>query len=57
MGTEAEKSSIDNALHISEKLLDQINETIRDQEGRETLKTISQNLWVGQGYYSFLLSL
>jgi len=34
---------------MAEKLLDHINETIRDQEGIETLKKISQHLWVGEG--------
>jgi hypothetical protein len=37
---------------MAERLLDHINETIRDQEGAETLKNISQQLWVGEGYVS-----
>ena len=45
-----EQESIKHALELSVKLLDNINEAIRDQEGRETLKSISQNLWIGQGY-------
>lgn len=45
-----ERRSIQKALDISEKLLNNINEAIRDQEGRETLRMISQNLWIGQGY-------
>lgn len=39
---------------MAEQLLAHINETIRDQEGTETLKNISQHLWVGEGYV-FLL--
>ena len=34
------------------RLLDHINETIRDQEGADTLKKISQHLSVGEGYVS-----
>jgi hypothetical protein len=34
---------------MAEKLLEHINETIRQQEGHETLKKISQNLWIGTG--------
>ena len=45
-----ERKNVQHALEMSEKLLDNINEAIRDQEGRETLKSISQNLWIGQGY-------
>lgn len=44
-----EHEAIKSARDISEKLLDHINETIRDQEGMATLKEISQYLWVGQG--------
>jgi actin cytoskeleton-regulatory complex protein PAN1 len=35
---------------MAEKILDHINETIRDQEGQETLKEISKHLWIGQGF-------
>lgn len=35
---------------MAEKLLAHINETIRDQEGTEVLRKISQYLWVGEGY-------
>lgn len=35
---------------MAERLLNHINETIRDQEGADTLKKISQFLWVGEGY-------
>lgn len=41
---------MEQALDIAESVLSHINETIRDQEGRERLKVISQDLWVGQGY-------
>ncbi|KAJ7500362.1 hypothetical protein B0H11DRAFT_1908822 [Mycena galericulata] len=44
-----EANAIQKSIATSEKILDHINESIRDQEGRETLKRISQNLWIGQG--------
>ncbi|KAH8829709.1 hypothetical protein DL96DRAFT_1669029 [Flagelloscypha sp. PMI_526] len=44
-----EHESVSNALTTAERLLDSINETIRDQEGRDRLKAISKNLWIGQG--------
>ncbi|KDR82039.1 hypothetical protein GALMADRAFT_240494 [Galerina marginata CBS 339.88] len=44
-----EFEGIRTARDMAEKLLDHINETIREQEGHETLKKISQNLWIGQG--------
>ncbi|KAF8216277.1 hypothetical protein K438DRAFT_1953239 [Mycena galopus ATCC 62051] len=44
-----EHKAIQKSVGISEKILDHINESIRDQEGRETLKRISENLWIGQG--------
>ncbi|KAJ8699192.1 hypothetical protein PTI98_002336 [Pleurotus ostreatus] len=44
-----ERASVQRALDIAESILNQINESIRYQEGRETLKRISQNLWIGQG--------
>lgn len=40
---------MEKALEIAESVLNDINETIRDQEGKERLKVISQDLWVGQG--------
>jgi hypothetical protein len=40
---------MEQALNIAETILNNINETIREQEGRERLKIISQDLWVGQG--------
>lgn len=45
-----EYEDIKTVFDMAEKLLDHINETIRDQEGIETLKKISQHLWVGEGY-------
>ncbi|KAF8801450.1 hypothetical protein BYT27DRAFT_7198246 [Phlegmacium glaucopus] len=44
-----EYEAIKTACRMAEKLLAHINETIRDQEGAETLKKISQHLWVGEG--------
>ncbi len=38
-----------NSVEVAESILDHINETIREQEGREVLRTISQHLWIGQG--------
>jgi actin cytoskeleton-regulatory complex protein PAN1 len=40
---------MEQALNMAETILNNINETIREQEGRERLKIISQDLWVGQG--------
>ena len=44
---------------MAEKLLEHINEAIREQESYETLKNISQNLWIGTGWVfsSFLFFL
>ncbi|KAF8959742.1 hypothetical protein BDZ97DRAFT_1836791 [Flammula alnicola] len=44
-----EYEAIKTAHDMAEKLLEHINETIRQQEGYQTLKEISQNLWIGQG--------
>jgi hypothetical protein len=44
-----EHDNIEAAHDMSQKLLEHINETIRDQEGHELLKKISENLWIGQG--------
>ncbi|OBZ75962.1 Actin cytoskeleton-regulatory complex protein pan1 [Grifola frondosa] len=40
---------IEKAQEMAEKVLRHINETIREQEGREKLRYISKNLWIGQG--------
>ena len=34
---------------MAERVLEHINETIREHEGKERLKEISKDLWVGQG--------
>lgn len=39
----------ERALHTAERILKTINEAIREQEGRDRLKTLSQDLWIGQG--------
>lgn len=44
-----ERLHIESALETSEKLLSHINETIREQEGRERLRAISKDLWIGRG--------
>ncbi|KAF8842606.1 Dbl homology domain-containing protein [Paxillus ammoniavirescens] len=45
----AERQAIASALHTAEQIADEVNEAIRDQEGRERLREISQELWIGQG--------
>lgn len=37
------------ALQTAEKILGDVNETIRDHEGQERLAEISRTLWIGQG--------
>ncbi|KZT11160.1 uncharacterized protein LAESUDRAFT_754850 [Laetiporus sulphureus 93-53] len=44
-----DRDRIGRALEIAEKILEHINETIREQEGRERLKMLSKDLWIGQG--------
>ncbi|KAI0781525.1 hypothetical protein BD413DRAFT_505992 [Trametes elegans] len=44
-----DRSQIENARDMAEKVLAHINETIREQEGRERLKEVSKDLWIGQG--------
>ncbi|TFK77938.1 hypothetical protein K466DRAFT_124152 [Polyporus arcularius HHB13444] len=44
-----DRSQVQRAQQMAEKILGHINETIRLQEGRERLKEISKELWVGQG--------
>lgn len=44
----AERQSISVALQTAEKILEDVNETIRDREGRERLGEISRTLWFGQ---------
>ncbi len=43
------RAQVEAALGIAEKVLHHINESIRDQEGKERLRVISQNLWIGEG--------
>lgn len=45
----AERKSISAALQTAEKILEYVNEAIRDREGRERLADISRTLWIGQG--------
>ena len=35
---------------MAEKILNRINEIIREQEGYEILKKLFQDLWIGKGY-------
>lgn len=44
-----DKELIERALQTAERILNTINESIREQEGRDRLKTLSQDLWIGQG--------
>jgi RhoGEF domain len=39
----------ERALHTAERILNTINEAIREQEGHDRLKALSQDLWIGQG--------
>ncbi|KAI9069473.1 hypothetical protein FKP32DRAFT_1617176 [Trametes sanguinea] len=44
-----DRTQVERAQQMAEKGLNHINETIRDQEGRERLKEVSKDLWIGQG--------
>ncbi|KAI0261797.1 hypothetical protein BC834DRAFT_925418 [Gloeopeniophorella convolvens] len=44
-----DRASTEHALRTAEKILNNINEAIREQEGRDRLKNLSQDLWIGQG--------
>ena len=44
-----DRSQTEQAQIMAERVLDHINETIREQEGKERLRQISKDLWVGQG--------
>lgn len=48
-GDGEERRNISAALDAAEKILEHVNETIREQEGRERLSEISKDLWIGQG--------
>ena len=41
---------------MAQSILNHINETIREQEGRERLRVISNDLWIGQGYVFLIFS-
>ncbi|KAI0312324.1 hypothetical protein OF83DRAFT_1146615 [Amylostereum chailletii] len=44
-----DRQMTEHALQTAEKILGNINEAIRTQEGRERLKHLSQDLWIGHG--------
>lgn len=48
-----EERAIRKSREVAEKILDHINETIREQEGREKLKSVSETLWIGNAYVAF----
>ena len=52
----AERQQVEEAIHTAERILDSINETIRENENTERLAVISKDLFVGQGYVSPLSS-
>ena len=47
--TDSDRKQISTALNAVERVLNIINESIREQEGRERLAVVSKNLYVGQG--------
>ncbi|KAG2139113.1 uncharacterized protein EDB93DRAFT_707815 [Suillus bovinus] len=49
-GDAEERKNISAALKAAQKILEHVNETIREQEGRERLSEISKDLWIGQGH-------
>lgn len=49
-GDDEERKNISTALKAAQKILEHVNETIREQEGRERLGEISKDLWIGQGH-------
>ncbi|KAF8328838.1 Dbl homology domain-containing protein, partial [Cantharellus anzutake] len=44
-----DRKRIDSSIHTIERILDNINERIREREGQERLASVSKNLWIGQG--------
>ncbi|KAG8680708.1 hypothetical protein FRC08_016097 [Ceratobasidium sp. 394] len=46
---EDERARISHAIQTTERLLDAVNEAIREREGAERLGEISKGLYVGQG--------
>ncbi|CAE6506752.1 unnamed protein product, partial [Rhizoctonia solani] len=47
---EAERAQISHAIHTTERILEGVNEAIREREGAERLGEISKGLYVGQGH-------
>ncbi|QRW00930.1 actin cytoskeleton-regulatory complex protein pan1 [Ceratobasidium sp. AG-Ba] len=47
---ESERAYISHAIQTTERLLDAVNEAIREREGAERLGEISKGLYVGQGH-------
>ena len=45
-----DREPTERALYTAERILDTINEAIREREGRDRLKALSQDLWIGQGH-------
>ena len=44
-----DRTLTEHALRTAERILGDINEAVREQEGRERLRELSQDLWLGQG--------
>ncbi|KAH9053752.1 hypothetical protein EDB87DRAFT_1650194 [Lactarius vividus] len=44
-----DRALTEHALRTAERILGDINEAVREQEGRQRLKVLSQYLWLGQG--------
>jgi hypothetical protein len=44
-----DRTLTERALRTAERILGDINEAVREQEGRDRLKALSQYLWLGQG--------
>ncbi|TFY81602.1 hypothetical protein EWM64_g2415 [Hericium alpestre] len=44
-----DRAEIERALRTAEKILRHINEAIREQEGYQRLRALSQDLWIGHG--------
>ncbi|VDB85180.1 unnamed protein product [Peniophora sp. CBMAI 1063] len=47
--TDEDSKLTEHALRTSEKILGRINEEIRAQEGKDRLRELSQDLWIGNG--------
>jgi len=44
-----DRTLTEHALRTAQRILGNINEAVREQEGRDRLKVLSQYLWLGQG--------